>query len=152
MFQVKAIGSSYDNKVWLYDEQENKLKKIDEEGKLLQETIDFRLLLGKAPSPVKIYDENKYVYLYDSTQGVYIFDYYGTLKNNVLIHKWENFKVTAKYFFGSNGDILHRYEISSFRLDEWKMPVELSASKAFNFSATRLYALKEGRIEIYSYR
>lgn len=152
IFQVKAIGQSYDNKIWLYDEQENKLKKIDEEGKLLQETPDFRLLLGQAPTPTKIFDENQYVYLYDSSKGVYVFDYYGALKNNILITGWNNFKVAGKYIFGADGDTLHRYEISSFRLDEWKMPEQIYKSKAFNFSATRLYALKKEGIEIYLYR
>lgn len=152
IFQVKAIGQSYDNKIWLYDEVENNLKKIDEDGKVLQETPDFRLLLGSVPMPVKIFDQDKYVYLYDSLQGVFVFDYYGTFKTNIFITRWRNFKVAGKYIFGSNGDTLHRYEISSFRLDEWKMPLEIVKSKAFNFSAARLYALKNDIIEIYTFR
>jgi hypothetical protein len=32
---VEAVCLSYDNKIWLYDEFEHKLKKIDEDGKLL---------------------------------------------------------------------------------------------------------------------
>src|ERR1700753_28195 len=32
ILQVTAIGQSYDNRIWLYDELENKLKKIDEDG------------------------------------------------------------------------------------------------------------------------
>ena len=152
IFQAKAIGQSYDNKVWVFDELENKLKKIDEDGKLLQETPDFRLLLGQAPSPVKIFDENKYVYLYDSLLGVYVFDYYGTLKNNIMISGWKNFKVSGKYIFGSRGDTLYRYEISAFQYDEWKMPEQIFRSKGFNFSTSRLYALKNDGIEIYSIR
>ena len=54
--QAKAIGQSYDNKIWVYDEMENKLKKVGEDGKVIQETPDFRLLLGIAPSPIKIFD------------------------------------------------------------------------------------------------
>jgi hypothetical protein len=141
IFQVKAIGQSYDNKIWIYDELEGKLKKIDEDGKLLQETPDFRLLLGQAPSPTKIFDENKYVYLYDSLKGVYVFDYFGALKNSIMIDHWHNFKVAGKYIFGSRAGTLYRYEISSFRLDDWTMPEQIVKSKAFNFSATRLYAL-----------
>ena len=152
IFQVKAIGQSYDNKIWVYDELENKLKKIDEDGKQLQETADFRLLLGQAPSPIKIFDENKYVYLYDSLQGVYVFDYYGALKNNIMILRWNNFKVVGKYIFGSRADTLYRYEISTFQYDEWKMPEQIFRSKAFNFSSSRLYALKNDAIEIYSIR
>jgi hypothetical protein len=141
IFQAKAIGQSYDNKIWVYDEVENKLKKVGEDGKLIQETPDFRLLLGTAPSPIKIFDENRYVYVYDSIYGVYVFDYFGALKNNIMIDHWQNFKVAGKYIFGSRSDTLFRYEIPSFRVDEWKMPEEIYKSNSFNFSSSRLYAL-----------
>lgn len=152
ILQAKAIVQSYDNKIWVFDELESKLKKVDEDGKILLETPDFRQLFGQAPTPQKIFDQDQYVYLYDSTQSVFVFDYYGTLKNKILISGWQNFKVAGKYIFGSNGDILHRYEISSFRLDEWKMPEEIYKSRSFNFTSARLYALKEDRIEVYSFR
>jgi hypothetical protein len=152
IFQAKAIGQSYDNKIWVYDELENKLKKLDEDGKLMQETPDFRLLLGQSVSPVRIFDENKYVYLYDTAKGAYVFDYYGALKNNILIQHWQNFKVAGRYIFGSKGDTLYRYEISTFRYDDWKLPAQLSQSTSFNFTSTRLYALKNNTIEIYSIR
>lgn len=149
IFQVRAIGQSYDNKVWVYDELENKLKKIDEEGKLLQETPDFRQLFGEAPVPQKIFDQDQYVYLYDSAKAVFVFDYYGTLKNKILIRGWNNFKVSGKYIFGSKGNILYRYDISTFRIDEWKMPEALQESQSFNFTSSRLYALKKDQLEIY---
>lgn len=152
ILQVNAIGQSYDNNIWLYDELDNKLKKIADDGKLLQETPDFRLLLGNAITPDKIFDENKYVYIYDSTYGVYVFDYFGSLKNNIMIDHWNNFKVAGKFIFGSRNDSLFRYEISSFRLDEWKKPPQLLQSKLFNFTSTRLYALKENGIEVYTIR
>jgi hypothetical protein len=158
VLQAKTIGQSYDNKLWVYDELESKLKKIGEDGKLLQETPDFRMLFDIAPQPQKIFDENRYVYLYDSASGVYVFDYYGALRNNILIRNWKNFKVTGNYIFGSKNDTLYRYEISAFQYDEWKMPALLSGAKSFNFSAGRLYALqpggkgKEEYILIYSFR
>jgi hypothetical protein len=152
IFQAKAIGQSYDNKIWVYDEMENKLKKIDESGRMLQETPDFRLIFNRPPLPVKIFDENKYVYLYDSAKGVSVFDYYGALKNNILITGWQNLKVTAKYIFGSKADTLYRYEISTFMYDEWKMPATLITAKNFNFSSARLYALKNDSVEVYSIR
>lgn len=152
ILQVKAIGQSYDNKIWLYDELDNKLKKIDEDGKLLQETPDFRLLLGKAITPLKIFDESRFVYIYDSTHGVYVFDYFGALKNNIMIQHWQNFKVSGPFIYGSRNDTVFRYEIKTFQLDEWKMPTALLSSKAFNFTGTRLYAQKNDGIEIYSVR
>jgi hypothetical protein len=51
IFTVNAISTSYDNNIWLFDEQNLKLKKIDDEGKVLQETIDWRNLFDTVPSP-----------------------------------------------------------------------------------------------------
>lgn len=152
IFQARAIGLSYDNKIWIYDEVENKLKKIDEDGTLLQETPDFRQLFDQAPVPQKIFDQDQYVYLYDSTQAVFVFDYYGTLKSKVSLTGWNNFKVTGKYMFGSRDNRLLRYDIRSLKTDEWKLPDELYRSISFNFSSARLYALKKDRVEIYAIR
>jgi hypothetical protein len=152
ILQVRAIGQSYDNKIWLYDELENKLKKIDEDGTLLQETPDFRQLFGSAPAPQKIFDQDQYIYLYDSAQSVFVFDYYGALKNKILIRGWQNFKVAGKYIFGSTANMLYRYDIKTFRVDEWNMPSEISGAKSFSFSASRLYALRKDSITIFNFR
>lgn len=152
ILQAKAIGQSYDNKIWVYDEVESKLKKIDEEGKLLLETPDFRLLFDETLSPQSITDNDLNVYIYDSSKAVYVFDYYGALKNKILISHWQNFKVTGKYIFGSVVDTLYRYEIETFRYDEWRMPIQIKNSNSFSFSASRLYALHKDGLEIFSFR
>ena len=150
ILQARAIGQSYDNRVWVFDELENKLKKVDEEGKLLQETADFRLLFDDAPVPQKLYDENKYLYVYDSLKGVYVFDYFGTIRNIIRIQGWQNLKVTGKYIFGSRADTLYRYDIGTFLYDEWPLPAPLKEAKSFNFTGSRVYALKKEGLEVYS--
>ena len=143
VFQARAIGQAYDNAIWVFDEQEHKLKKLTHQGRLERETPDLRLVLGKALSPVRIFDENRSVFVYDTTHGVYVFDYFGTLRNNILLQGWDNFTVAGKYIFGSRAGMVLRYEIRTFRLDEWTMPAELKNSQAFRFSSSRLYALRE---------
>jgi glutaredoxin-related protein len=152
IFQVNAIGQSYDNNIWLYDEGDSKLKKINDEGKTLLETADFRLLFDEAPRVKNIYDQDGFVYLYDPQQSVFVFDYYGALRNKILISGWEDFKVAGKFIFGINNDTLHRYEINTFRLDEEKLPVPLKNSLRVNFTSARLYALKKDLLEIYALR
>ena len=152
IFQAKAIGQSYDNKIWVYDEMENKLKKIDEDGTMLLETPDFRQLFGQAPVPQKIFDQDKLVYLYDSSQAVFVFDYYGTLKNKILIAGWNNLKVVGQYIYGTRQDSMYRYNTKNFRVEDWELPEQLRNCKAIHFSPTRIYALKQNSIEIYSLR
>ncbi len=152
IFQVNAIGQSYDNNIWLYDEGDSKLKKINDEGKALLETADFRLLFDEAPHIKNICDQDGFVYLYDPGQNVFVFDYYGALRNKILISGWQDFKVAGKFIFGINNDTLHRYEINTFRLDEEKLPVPLKNSLKVNFTSSRLYALKKDQLEIYTLR
>ncbi len=152
IFQVNAIGQSYDNNIWIYDEEDSKLKKIDDAGKVVLETPDFRQLFNQAPHIRGIYDQDGYVYLYDPDLSVFVFDYYGTLRNKIMITGWNNFKVAGKYIFGISDDTLHRYEINTFRLDEEKLPGILDHSIKVDFTASRLYALKKGILEIYDLR
>lgn len=152
ILQVRAIGQSYDNKIWLYDEVENKLKKIDEDGTLLLETPDFRQLFGQAPTPQKVFDQDLFVYLYDSAHAVYVFDYYGSLKNKILIRGWDNFRLGGRYIFGSARNLLYRYDINTFRYDEWDMPKEILGSQSYNFTTSRMYALKDGQLSIFKLR
>jgi hypothetical protein len=150
IFQVNAIGQSYDNNIWLFDEGDSKLKKIDDQGKLLLETLDFRLLFNEAPHITNIDDHEGFVYLYDPMQSVFVFDYYGALRNKILISGWQDFKVAGKFIFGINNDTLHRYEINTFRVDDEKLSGPLKNCLKVNFTSSRLYALKRDLLEIYS--
>src|SRR6185437_4874708 len=96
IFRVHAVTSSYDNNIWLFDEQDNKLKKIDDNGNILSETVDFRLLFDSAPDPKKIIDRDGFVYLYDPEKGVYIFDYYGSFKSKLTFLNWADIEVFGK--------------------------------------------------------
>ncbi len=88
ILQPTAIGLSYDNNIWVFDQYDNKLKKIDESGNLLLETTDFRSLFNQSIIPQKIINDNGLVYLADSTSGVFIFDNYGSFKKKVAIKGW----------------------------------------------------------------
>lgn len=86
--QPSAIGLSYDNNIWVYDAFDNKLKKIDEAGTLLQQTDDFRQLFGQSFSPQKIINDGGFVYLADSATGIFVFDNYGTFKRKIPVKGW----------------------------------------------------------------
>src|SRR5207302_8233347 len=89
IIQTSAVGLSYDGNFWLFDEYENKLKKLDEQGTLLLETPDFRTLFPDAIRPQQVIDQNGMVYLYDPKVGVYLFDHYGAFKKKLPITGWQ---------------------------------------------------------------
>ncbi len=149
IFLVKTIASSYDNNIWLFDEADYKLKKIDKEGDQLQETTGWRILFDTVPSPTQLIDRDNYVYLYDPEKGFYIFDYYGGFKNRLAFLNWTNVEVSGKNMYGFSNNILYTYQLNSLTLKEYKLPAffgEYTGIKAMN---GKLYLLKNNGVDIY---
>ncbi len=150
IFGVRAITTSYDNNIWLFDEQENKLKKIDEQGKVLLETTDLRLVLDSVPTPVQILDRDGFVYLYDPKKGFYVFDYYGTFKNRLPFLNWKQSEIIKKNIYGFDDKYFYRYNIGSLDLKKYLLPAALKNYTSLKIITNKVYFLKNNFLQIYS--
>jgi hypothetical protein len=148
--QVKVIGQSFDNGIWIYDEQEARLKRIKDNGSISDQTGDFRLQIDEAPIPTYISDAGRFVYLYDSTKGVLVFDYYGTLKNKLLFTGWDDFQVIDNNIIGRKGITLERYQLNTLQLKELALPSILKEVTKIRIAGNRLYCLRQGNLYIYA--
>jgi hypothetical protein len=150
IFRVKAVTTSYDNNIWLFDEQDYKLKKIDDNGKGLFETVDFRLLFDSVPTPQKIIDYDGFVYLYDPEKGLYTFDYYGSFKNRLSFLHWTDIEIIDKQIYGFDKDYLYRYTPPFPDVKKLILSPSLQNNNSIKVSNHRIYILKNQRLEIYS--
>ncbi|MEO8822794.1 MAG: hypothetical protein ABI366_04405 [Ginsengibacter sp.] len=150
IFRVQAVTSSYGNNIWLYDEQDNKLKKMDDNGNVLSETVDFRLLFDSVPEPQKIIDRDGYIYLYDPEKGVYIFDYYGSFKSKLSFLNWTSIEVFGKTIYGFDQQDLYKYAPPLPDFTTFRLPVELQNSISIKLANRKMYALKNGKVSVYS--
>lgn len=150
IFQAKAVGLSYDGNVWVFDEQDGRLKKISEEARLVDQTNDLRFLFDSLPSPHQLIDQDRLVYLYDSTKGVYIFDYFGALKNRVRLLNWRDVVVLGKTVYGRNATHLLKYEAGTLNLQEIPLPAAWRTASRILITQRRIYVLNNGLLEIYS--
>jgi hypothetical protein len=151
-FQVKAVGQSYDNNIWIFDELEAKLKKIGDDGRLIDQSTDFRLIFDSVPSPQIIADQNKQIYLYDSLKGVYIFDYYGTFKSRIPFIGWSDFSVINKAIVGRDSSILYKYEPGTLKLEQYSLPPHMWSAKKIRLTHDALYLLHDQFIQLYTFR
>jgi len=150
IFRVKAITSSYDNKIWLFDEQDNKLKKIDDNGNVVLETTDFRSLFDKVPTPQKIVDKDGFIYLYDPENGMYVFDYYGAFKNKLTFLGWNGFEVIDKNIYGFDQQNLYKYSPPLPELSETKLPSFMENAKSIELKDHKIYFLTNAQLQVYS--
>ena len=147
---VRIIAGAYDNNIWIFDEQDSKIKKLDNNLQLLLESNDMRILTSKMPSPNQLFDYNKQLYLYDKKSGFYIFDYYGGYKNNLPFLNWDNAAINNNTLYGFTKNILHTYDLQSLHLKDIQMPDFFIESKSIKAINGKLYLLKKDRIEVYS--
>lgn len=148
VFQVKALAQSYDNKIWVYDEQNQQLKKIDDNGEVILSTPDLRMAFDEVPTPVKIIDQDGYVYLYDPEKGVYIFDIYGTFKNRISYLGLSSFAVSGKTIAGITNDELVVYSVGSLTEKRYALPVKGGVGKCVIHSG-RIYLMQKDKIDIF---
>ncbi len=150
IFKVKAIATSYDNNIWLFDESESKLKKIDDNGDVLMETVDFRTLFDTVPSPVQIDDQDGFLYIYDPNKGFYTFDYYGALKNNIPFLHWTNPEIISKSLYGFGDAVLYQYQTGSMKLNEYPIdPVLFKTALQIKVANKKIYLLQKNGIQQY---
>jgi hypothetical protein len=152
IFQAQAFTLSYDNNIWIYDELESRLKKIDDQGRILLQTNDFRQIFESAPAPAVMYDRDGLVYLYDPSKGLSTFDYYGALKNNIQLKNINDLQVLDRNTItGRDGTQIILYKPATLQLLTFSTSTPLTDVKKLRFDGTRLYALDNaGRLRIFS--
>ena len=150
IFKVNAIATSYDNNIWLFDEGDSKLKKIDDNGDVMMETVDFRNLFDTVPSPVQITDQDGFLYLYDPARGFYTFDYYGSLKNNMPFLDWKNTEVIGKNLYGFGGGNFYQYQSGSLKLLTYPVPSFFKNALQVKVANGKVYLLQGKGLQQFS--
>lgn len=152
ILQPGAAGLSYDNNIWIFDEYDNKLKKVDEQGNPLLETPDFRTIFNETIRPQKILNENGFVYLADTANGVFVFDNYGSFKKKISLRNWQSLAVKENYLIQTHPSEIIVYNTATFV--DMKKPIPPSFQPYLHsFSTTsKLVTFSNDSLRVYRYR
>src|SRR5882724_438918 len=143
ILQAKAVALSYDNSIWVYDQLDASLKRIGDDGSLIDQTNDFRQLFDTVPDPSVIRDQGGLVYLYDPAKGAYAFDHYGGLKSHLALVGWSDFDVIEKSMIGRNQQKFFKYQLGTLDMQEEPIPVAYQGAAKIHITPTAVYVLKE---------
>ena len=152
IFQVAAISQSNDNNVWLFDEENYKLKKIDNYGKLLMETPDFRLLFNDRHAfiPKYIIDIDNLLYLYHQDFGCKVFDNYGGFKTQYSFPNWNDVSVSDGFFKGHDQNNFFAERPKDLQSFKFTTNVDLKRAKKILVKQNIYYFLTKDGVEIYN--
>jgi len=150
ILQAKAVVLAYDNNVWVYDELDARLKRIGDDGSLVDQTNDFRQLFDSTPDPSVIRDQGGLVYLYDPAKGVYVFDRYGGFKTRIAMPGLLDFDVIDKSMVARDAHKFYRYQLGTLDMKEEPIPPAYQDALRIRITPAAIYVLKKEGLQVYT--
>lgn len=147
--QVKAVTLSYDNNIWLFDELDAKIKKLDDNGKVLLSSTDFRMLFDTVPNPTQLIDRDGQLYLYNKAQGFNVFDYYGAKQTHYTLLNWQDVQVSNGFLIGHDANVLFKAKPQQLFLKQFQLGKRIGAASKIMLLNERLYVLVNGQLQVF---
>jgi len=150
ILQAKAVAQSYDNNYWIFDELENAIKKIDDNGNVLFKSSDFRVLFSDQYDPSYIIDANGLLYLYDKKKGWLVFDYYGTFKRRIDVINREDVQIFNNQIIAHDSAYFYYYNTKTFSEVRMRPDINLSAAVKVQQTLNKIFVLQKDGLSVYS--
>ena len=155
---IAAVALSHDNYLWIYDEDESRLKKIDENYETIYQSLNVNQLVGEEVQPNFIIErtisDSHLVFLGIPNMGIIVFDmfgnYYTSIPNfSLQAENLESFQVINNkivYFF--DGRVMV-YDFFTKEITALDIPNTIE-SNAVNIERGQLFLLGEYELKMYS--
>lgn len=148
---ISALAHSRDDDFWIFDNTSFLLKKIDENGETIYKSEKFNMLFTESVLPRQIIDYEDYVYINDPTNGIYVFDRFGTYQKKIPIIGADKIQIIQGVIIYFQNEVLRSYNIVDFREEQMSLPSWVHASYC-QLQKDRVYIVESDRVSIYTFK
>ena len=148
--QSSAIARSYDNGIWVFDNGDLQLKRMNKNGEILQMSGNVKQFLNSTIQPNFICDNGDKVFVNDSTIGILVFNVFSSYIKTIPIKKCSTIKIIENDLFYNQSGKLLKYNLNTFSQSEFQLP-DTSYIQQISIEKERLFLLKSNCVNIYSY-
>lgn len=149
--QTQLVCSSNNSSMWIYDQQNLQLVRLDQNLIPTQKTGNLSVLLGIELQPDALIEYDNKVYLNNPATGILIFDIYGTYYKTIPIKGIKQFQPFNGRVFYSTGTDIKAYDLKTTEEVVYETPVnnfknfrlEMGVLAVQNDSIIQLYTPKE---------
>ncbi len=147
---VNAVCSSADANIWLYDEVNFKLKKLDDQLNLVRESEDLNQIIGESIQPEFIIENEGVVYLNDPQKGIFVFDQYATYIKTIAIKNLSSFQLIDDQLIYFSENKLHIFNLKTLITEDIDIPQTENVLDT-KLQKDRLYILQKDQLSLYSF-
>ncbi len=149
--QPILICSSYNDAVWVYDQQDFKLKKIESTLQVSQISGNISQTIGYDIKPIFMVENNHWIYMNNPESGILVFDIYGSYYKTIPITGISFFQVMENQLLYFKDNVFRSYDFHTLEDKVINLPT-LSKTMIYpRIEKNKFYTLERGLIEIFSY-
>lgn len=146
--QAQLVCSSHNNGMWIYDQQNLELVRIDQNLEHTQQTGNLAALLGLEMHPDYLIEYNNKVYLNNPGTGILVFDIYGTYYKTIPVKHARQFQPFGNLVYYNTGDEIRAYDLQT--ADELSFAIPLKEFKNFRLEMGILALQTNDSIHVYA--
>ena len=152
IFTTPAVASSADGNLWIYDQFNARLKKINEQLVEVGQSNDLRQEIRSVPSPSFMVERSWKVFLCDTMKGIYTFDRYGNYINTLSIFGVKNLQVFGAQLIYRHEDSLYSWNLEKVTSNVMLLPGVKENIIHAAIVRSRLYVLYKDALIIYRFK
>ena len=141
---AKAVGTSSDGLLWVYDETSFLLKKITADGTVIAQSGDLSLAIGQPLHPVFLVEREQWVLMADPNVGVLVFDAFGQYHKIIPISGIAEFQVMDDQLVYFREGQLWSFHLTALLERPFSLTFELGQAAKLQVANGVLYVLENG--------
>ncbi|MFT6322555.1 MAG: hypothetical protein ACJAWO_000096 [Halieaceae bacterium] len=120
--QITTICRSYNDGVWLFDQTTFELIRLDEQLQPNVQSGNLSQILDFVPDPTYMKEFNNWLYVNDPSQGILVFDWYGSYTKTIPVAGINKFVVRANRLFFIKDRKIQYYHLQTKQFLELHIP------------------------------
>ncbi|MGB3949118.1 MAG: hypothetical protein WBM13_14120 [Bacteroidia bacterium] len=120
--QTQLVASSYNNGMWLYEQQNMQLVRLDNMLFKTQETGNLSRLLNSDITPTRLLEYDNMVYLYNPSSGILMFDIYGTYYKTIPAPNINSFQPLGDKVYYLKESTIKSYNYKTLEEQSFEIP------------------------------
>ena len=150
IYQPLTACTSKENGFWIYDREDDELKKIDFNLQVVAQSGSLTQLIGYQIQPGMMVEENGLIYINNPSTGILVFDRLGTYYKTIPYKDLVSFQVIDKDVLFITNNKLLRLDFKSLSEKEVLLPQHDSIRMA-RIEQDKLYLLTSDSLNFYSF-
>ncbi len=149
LVQSPVVALGIDNQIWLYDELNFKLKKLNQSGIITDSSEDLSLLFRGIPEIEQLDANHIYVVANAPETGLLVFDNFGQFDKEIPIRNIDYFQLEGKRLFYQKEGKCFVYDFGPLAERPLKLPFYADPADHIRVQKNYLFRLRDDRLEIY---